>query len=198
MSESKQIPEWLRKAWKHYSRAGTFDVDMAQWLRDYPNLREVMDKPSEYFEALAIPGTTLPDGVTPALVTVRIEPKILEALKAEPREKPGPKSNNRQLTIEDKAIDLRNRANFDLLDARIEDVENVAQSYLHQFRIEGVTKGQRRRLICELHRVMLLRGKELSRPLYESICLRLGMPLPADFWTLPAEMLPRLAAGVGM
>jgi len=107
------------------------------------------------------------------------------------------KAHVRQVTVEGgKRIDIRNRANFDLLQADIREVEAVAQSYLHQFRIEGVTKGQRRRLICELHRVMLLRGKELSRPLYGSICLRLGTPLPPDFWTLPMLAQTTISSGI--
>ena len=93
------------------------------------------------------------------------------------------RSVSRQVTVGGKGVDLRNRANFDLFGADMEDVENVTHSYLHQLRSDP-TKGQRRRLICELHRVMLLRGRELSRRLYGSLCLRLGMPLPPDFWKL--------------
>jgi len=178
MSESKQIPEWLRKAWKHYSRAGTFDVDMAQWLRDYPNLREVMDKPSEYFEALAMPGTTLPDGVTPALVTVRIEPKILEALKAEPRENPGRKVSRQESVIDDEGvrhkIDLRNLRNYELLspETRPEDLETVARSYLWNMmhsKVKRVARGSQR----ELQHLILLRGKDLPADLCQLAKLRL-------------------------
>lgn len=186
---------WLKETWQHYNKAGTFDVDLAQWIAAYPNIFQDMQAPDGSFEAMWDPTcmTTLPDQKTPALVRIALTPETLKDFRAEPREKqkPGPKTNATQITVDGKETDLRNRANFDLLNGRIEDVENVAESYLHQFRIEGVTKGQRRRLICELHRVMLLRGKELSRPLYGSICLRLGMPLPPDFWHLPAGMLPK-------
>jgi hypothetical protein len=113
--------------------------------------------------------------------------KGVELSREEPKP---PRQVHRQITIEGKQIDVRNRANFDLLNARIEDVENLSQSYLHQMRSQP-TKRQRRRLTCELQRVMTLRGKDLSRPLYGSVCLRLGMPLPADFWHLPPEMLPK-------
>jgi hypothetical protein len=58
---------------------------------------------------------------------------------------------------------------------------------LHQIR-NNPTKGQRRACMCQLHRVMLLRGPELRRDLFGSICLRLGSPLPEDFWTLPCKV----------
>jgi len=115
-----------------------------------------------------------------------LTPTTWERLKEKLRERPSRKTNARQVTVEGKEFDLRNAVNFALIRGRIEDVENVAQSHLHQLR-QHTTKRQRRRLLLELHRVMLLRGEELSRPLYGSMCLRLGMPLPADFWHLPPE-----------
>jgi hypothetical protein len=60
----------------------------------------------------------------------------------------------------------------------------VTESYLHQLRNRS-TKSQRRACMCQLHRVMLLRGPQLRRDLFGSVCLRLGAPLPADFWHLP-------------
>jgi hypothetical protein len=189
LSETTRPAEWLWKTWTHYSRKGTFDIDMAQWIAVYPNLLELMGSSDGSFEALPNPGMTLEDGVTPALVTITVAPQTLEQLRAAPRERPGPKTNRTQLTIDGREIDLRNVVNASLVSARVEDVENVAHSYLHQFR-SSPTKRQRRRLTCELQRVLTLRGKDVSHPLYGSICLRLGMPLPEDFWSLPGEMLP--------
>jgi hypothetical protein len=118
---------------------------------------------------------------TPSSVVVKLTAEGGHILPRKGRREP----TVRQITLADGSkVDIRNRANFDLLIARIEEVEAVAQSYLHQYRVKGVTKGQRRRLICELHRAMLLRGKDLSRALYGSICLRVGAPLPPDFWTV--------------
>jgi hypothetical protein len=51
----------------------------------------------------------------------------------------------------------------------------------------------RHRLKAELHDIILLRGKDLPRDVYGSICLRLGMPLPPDFWHISPERLPKLA-----
>jgi len=182
-------PEWLQRAYQHYGRARKFDLDMQYWIQEYPNLLDLIHVANgPLLEALPIPGTTLEDGKTPALVTVSLMPRTLELLRAS-RQKPGPKSNRTFVTIEGREIDLRNRCNFDLFHAHIEDVENVAESYLHQLRNE-TTKGQRRACMCQLHRVLLLKGPELRRDLLGSILLRLGMSLPPDFWHLPSERVP--------
>jgi hypothetical protein len=39
---------------------------------------------------------------------------------------------------------------------------------------------------------MLLRGPQLRRDLFGSVCLPSGAPLPADFWHLPPEKLPNV------
>ena len=184
------LPEWLARAWQHYGKARSFDLDMEYWLSEYPNLLDLIDASNgSLFKALSVPGTMLDDGKTPALTTIGLMPRTLEQLKAATREKPGPKTHERQITLATgEKVDLRNRANFDLVEADPRDVDNVARSYLHQFRTRP-TKRQRRRLIIELHRVMLLKGQQLSRSLYGSICLRLGMELPPYFWHLPREML---------
>jgi hypothetical protein len=185
------VPEWLVRAWRHHGKTTQFDLDMQEWLEEYPDLSKLIEASNGVLlDAWPVPGIILEDGKTPAVYTIQLKPRTLEFLQAS-REKPGPKTHDRQITIQGKQIDLRNRANFDLLNAHIEDTENVSQSYLHQFRSEP-TKRQRRRLTCELHRVMVLRGREFSRPLYGSICLRLGIPLPEDFWCLPPEMLPNV------
>ncbi len=189
VQQETSLPEYLARSWQHHGKARSYDLEVEQWLGEYPNLLDLIDADDgSLFDARPNSGTMLDDGKTPALITIALKPRTLERLKAATRERPGPRSNNRQLTIEGKEIDLRNRANFDLVNADIRNVENLARSYMHQFRTRP-TKRQRRRLICELDRLMLLRGQELSRPLYDSICLRLGMEVPPDFWHLPSEML---------
>ena len=182
------VPEWLARAWRHHGKTSQFDMDMQRWLEEYPDLSNLIEASNgSLLDAWAAPGIILEDGKTPAVYTIQLKPRTSELLQAS-REKPGPKTHTRQVTVQGKEFDTRNGVNFALVHARIQDVENVAHSYLHQFRSDP-TKRQRRRLLLELHRVMLLRGKELSRPLYGSISLRLGMPLPEDFWCLPPEML---------
>jgi hypothetical protein len=186
VEQKPAAPEWLARTWRHHGKTTQFDLDMQQWLEEYPDLSKLI----EASNGSLLDAWPVPDGKTPAVYTIQLKPRTSELLQAS-REKPGPKTHTRQVTVEGKEFDIRNGVNFALVHARIQDVENVAHSYLHQFRSEP-TKRQRRRLLLELHRVMLLRGKELSRPLYDSISLRLGMPLPEDFWCLPPEMLPNV------
>ena len=191
-------PEWLIRTWTYAGKRQDYVALSNDWNSEYPDLATRLQDAVKVGwidgESKPLPTPENPNA-TPDTHWIRLKPRTLEILRTTTKEKPGPKTNTRQVTVEGKQIDLRNRANFDLLKAAIQDVENVAHSYLHQF-AQDPTKRQRRRLTCELQRVMTLRGQELSRSLYGSICLRLGMPLPPDFWTLPPEMLP--IVGVGM
>jgi hypothetical protein len=184
-------PEWLLRTWTFAGKKPQYEAYASDWFEEYPDLTE---RVKDATEQGLIDGVSKPlptpeyPHPTPDVHWINVKPRTLEKLKAQTREKPGPKTNATQLTIQGREIDPRNRANLDLIVADIENVENLAHSYLHQFRSEP-TKRQRRRLTCELQRVMTLRGQDLSRSLYGSICLRLGMPLPADFWHLPPEIL---------
>ena len=140
---------------------------VAQMKQDYVSYADVF------------PGAEGEDGL-PQILDVRLKPNVFRDLKeAAPR---------RQVTIDGKSVDVRNRANFDLLNADIKDVEKVAESYLSQFK-NRPTKRVRRRLTCELQRLLLLKGPLLNRELYGSICLWTGAKLPPDFFRkLPKEL----------
>jgi len=172
--------EWLRPLWILCGQKKQFEVRskdltfpggykaLLEKLKD-ANKRGVLD----YWPAF--------EGASDSYV-IRLAPGTVAAL--EETVKPAPRTPCRQITVQSREIDLRNRANFDLVVARIEDVEDVAESYLTQLRSKP-TKKQRRACTCQLQRILLLRGAELSRWLYGSISLRIGSPLPSDFWTAP-------------
>jgi hypothetical protein len=79
---------------------------------------------------------------------------------------------HRQVTVDGRAVDLRNRANFDLLNADIKDVENVAYSWLHELRTTA-NKRVKRGVKLALQRTLLLRGRQLPQDLYDTINLRI-------------------------
>lgn len=112
---------------------------------------------------------------------------LLDDLKMIPKEKPGRKSHETQITIEGKTRYMSDRVRM-ILDATPKVLADTAQGNLAQIR-NTQNKKVRRRLLAELHDIALLRGEDLPRHVYGSLCLRLGMPLPPDFWSLPPEIL---------
>jgi hypothetical protein len=78
----------------------------------------------------------------------------------------------RQITVDGRGFDLRNKANFDLAGAHIEDVVNATYGWLHEFR-NTRNKRVKRAAMLTLTRVLLLRGRELPSDLYDTINLRL-------------------------
>jgi hypothetical protein len=89
-----------------------------------------------------------------------------------------PKQPHRQITVDSVHVDLRNRANFDLANADIKDIETVAYGWLHEFRT-ATNKRVKRAAELQLQRVILLKGRKISRALYETIDLRLRGQLDA-------------------
>jgi len=198
MSES-WFPTKLVEIWELNGKRTQFDMMRKEW-------------PENYLDWMILTGKVVPtmlkawsnqdskdeDGRF-SFITVRFTPlglklmrELGEGLKMM---REGPKTHRRQITIEGKEIDLRNRANFDIAVAGIKEVEGVAQSYLTQLR-NRPNKRVRRRLKCELQRVLLMRGPELNRWLYGSVCLWTGAGMPPDFFTsTPPEGLPKLQCG---
>jgi len=74
--------------------------------------------------------------------------------------------------IDARKVDLRNRANFDLIIADIKDVESAVLAWLHEYR-STENKRVKRAAMLTLTRVLLLRGRELSTDIYDTINLRL-------------------------
>jgi hypothetical protein len=97
---------------------------------------------------------------------------LLDDLKTIHQEKPGPKTHSRQLSAGGKKFDVRSGRVHMLVDAKIQDLENVTYSLLHQLRTSNV-KVVQRRMKGELHDIMLLRGSDLPRSLYDTVNLRL-------------------------
>lgn len=115
----------------------------------------------------------------------------------QPPTRPGVKTCGRQFTATQEdgtrvKYDTRIGRVFNILHADSEVLADVAYGDLNQFR-NTQNKRVRRRLKAELRGMMLLRGRDLPRDLYGSVCLRLGMPLPPDFWHISPERLPKHA-----
>ena len=119
-------------------------------------------------------------------------PKFVEVFLEENQQKPGPKTNATQITVNGRTRYMSDRARM-ILDAQPELLAETAYEDLNRMR-NTRNKKLGRHLVAELHDIMLLRGKDLPKPLYGSLCLRLGTRLPEDFWHLPPEMLPKQAS----
>jgi len=199
--------EWLRRVWLAcggVKRKDEFDVFADDWKGElgYPALLKLLKGAEAKGYLAAIPSSTQPDIVT----HVKLFPGCLRTLeemteqKQASRQKPGPKTSTRQVTAiqEDGArikYDTRIGRVFNILHADSEVLADVAYGDLNQFR-NTQNKRVRRRLKAEVRDMMMLRGKDLPRDLYGSVCLRLGMPLPSDFWHISPERLPNYTGDV--
>jgi len=118
------------------------------------------------------------DGL-PWSVHVRIKPLVWVKMREKPR-----REVRCQIKIGKAKVDLRNQANYDLVVAKVPDLETVTGSYLTQLQ-SGPTKRQRRAILCQLLRILLLRGSDLNPWLRGQVCLWTKAPLPADYFKTP-------------
>jgi hypothetical protein len=194
--------EWLHSVWLACGGGkgkDEFEVFADDWKGElgYPALVKLLKGAEEKGYLAAIPDMIQPDIVTHVKLfpgCLRTLEEITERLKQASRDKPGPKTNARQITTTQEdgtrvKYDTRIGRVFNILHADSEVLADVAYGDLNQFR-NTQNKRVRRRLKAELRDMMMLRGKDLPRDLYGSVCLRLGMPLPSDFWHISPERLP--------
>ena len=175
---------WLTPIWEFYGKQKDFEMICGDWPDNYLELVRLLQTADQNI----VKGWPSAESGTdqaghPNAWSVRIRPLGVKMLQERPRQV------HRQVTVDGVKFDVRSRVNFELLNADIEQVHVVAESYLTQLRNKPNLR-TRKRLKCELHRVMMLRGPELRRDLYGSICLRIGADLPPDFWHIPQELLP--------
>ncbi len=147
----------LRRVWQHYGRKAEFDVHLSDWSAEEDLMQLLKDaKAANKLEAWPNRDVCDENG-NPMLVTVRLRPSTVDALRQETRQ-----PLRRQVTIEGKEIDLRNGANHEILGARIEDLASVTKSYLSNLRNDPEPKVRRASQI-RLHKVLLLRGGDFER-----------------------------------
>lgn len=169
------LPQWLLRTFDFYGRKQTYEIHAWNWEGEYPNLWQLVQDASKIgiinSRSTPDPDPRYPDG-TPNEHYIILKPTTWERLKQAVRQKPGPKTNLRQISVDDEKFDVRSGRVFMLLRARAQDLENIAYSFLHQLRTTEVEK-VRRRMRGELKDMLLLRGSDLPRPLYDTINLRL-------------------------
>jgi hypothetical protein len=179
------VPEWLIRTWTISGKKLTYDVYLNDWASEYPDLTDQVKA--------AVDAGIIDAEITPqtCLIILNRNPRTLELLRAASRERPGPKTHATQITVDGKTRYMSDRVRM-ILDADLQTLTDTAEGDLSQIR-NSRNKKVRRRMLSELHDIVLLRRIDLPRDLYGSICLRLGMPLPPDFWHISPERLPKLA-----
>jgi len=171
--------EQFRQLWRLHGCKSNFEVfrrdcvgvdwaKMIQWLKTLP----IVDAhPSAYLDSEELPVSC----------TIRVKPYTMQQLKE------GKEAPRRQITIGQTRVDLRNRANYDLVVAKVPDLETVVGSYITQLQ-SGPTKRQKRAILCQLLRVLLVRGCDLSPWLRGQVCLWTKAPLPDDYFRAPLPL----------
>jgi len=181
------VPEWLVRTWTISGKKLTYDVYLNDWASEYPDLPAQVRAAADagIIDAEITPQT--------CIIILNRNPRTVELLRVARRERPGPKTHATQITGSD-GTKYNTRSDYVrmILDADPNILTGTVEGDLSQIR-NTRNKRVRRRMVSELHDIMLLRGKDLPRDVYGSVCLRLGMPLPADFWHISPERLPKLA-----
>jgi hypothetical protein len=187
VEQEASIPEWLVRTWAISGKKLTYDVYLDDWASEYPDLTDQVK--------VAVDAGIIDAEIRPGscLIILNRNPRTHELLRGASRERPGPKTHATQITTSD-GTKYNTRSDYVrmILDADPDILTGTVEGDLSQIRNDR-NKRVRRRLKAELHDIMLLRGKDLPRDVYGSVCLRLGMPLPADFWRISPERLPKLA-----
>jgi hypothetical protein len=188
-------PEWLIRTWEYYGRKQSYDIQAWTWEGEYPNLWQLVQDAAKQGIIQVTSGSvsaTVP-GSTPNNHFVILQPVTWERLKQAVRQRPGPKTHQTQITVDGKTRYMSDRVRM-ILDADIPALVDTIEGDLDQIRNTRNMR-VRRRLKAELHDVILLRRKDVPRDVYGSVCLRLGMPLPSDFWHIPPERLGNYSTG---
>lgn len=172
----EKLPEWLIRTWNFAGRKSEYTAYELRWMDEYPNLWQLVKQAVKdgLIDARSTPepDPRYPDG-TPNEHLIMLKPRTLEMLRAATKEKPGVKTNARQVTAEDGTkFDMRSGRVYMLAKAAPEDLENITYSLLHQLRTSQV-KAVQRRMKSELHDILLLRGRDLPKSLYDTVNLRL-------------------------
>jgi hypothetical protein len=152
--ESGRIPSWLARTWRHAGRKGEFDVDLTQWLEEYPDLVKLIE---------ACDGSTIdawPRADLPQTYTIRLKPRTLELLQAQLQQKPGPKTCNRQITVDGKHVDIRNKRGLMMLNSPIENLLALAEVSIEELARE-IDPKVRRAHVMYLRDLIGFRGHEL-------------------------------------
>jgi hypothetical protein len=161
------LPAWLVRVWTHHGKGREIIVDMGLWLPEYPDLLRLIEAYSGV-DAYPHRDCLLPDGITPAACEITIKPRTLEALRALPTGKPGPKTNRTQVTVDGKAYDTRNERVFIALHATPEALNETLPLLIIQF--EGETELRVRRAIsAKLWTILTLRHNDINPDLRSKI-----------------------------
>jgi hypothetical protein len=170
-TEETFIRDTLKELWEAYEKKQEFDVCKIDFPVNWGSLvKRLLNVPSIILEAWPDKLLGFDEEGQPKVVRVRLRPHGLQQLRElQEKQKPGPKTNRTQITINGKEIDLRNRAWFDIVSAQIKDLEFVVANLLIQL-TEEPTKRVQRACTCMLQRILLLRGRDLNRELYGAVC----------------------------
>lgn len=169
---SEQPPAWLVRIWTHHGKAREIVVDMSLWLPEYPDLlRLVENYPG--IDAYPHKDCLLSDGVTPAACEITLKPRTLEALRALPTVKPGPKTHNRQATVNGFRMDLRSMVSLMIYTTSPANLADACKLWLADLRLERKAT-VRRKVRILLERAVGVRGEDmdpaLKRQIMESLC----------------------------
>jgi hypothetical protein len=172
---NKSCGDWLRAIWEHHDRKASFELNVPDWVQDYPNLMQLIqdDKRKHRIRAWPCKDYGDMDNVgTPNVIKVEITPSTLRELEP-------PETVHRQTTVSGRPFDLRNRVNQEIWMARAQDLAINCECWLRNLS-DPFSKKRNASERC-LQTALSLRGKDLEDTfpeLYATMRDALRKPLP--------------------
>jgi hypothetical protein len=170
--------EWLRPIWEYYGKKQEFDLEVNQWLGEYPDLLKLL-KGMKNTQLEAWPnlesGHSDKDCTMPAAFRVRLSPMTLARFWETAHRQPV-----RQITVNGKRHDLRNGRNYEVAISAIEDLAVTAECWMHN--LNDLNPRKRNASERFLQTTLNLRGRELEErypELYRRIRDTLTNPTPS-------------------
>jgi hypothetical protein len=151
--------DWLLEVWEYYGKGARFDLLIPNWIEKYPDIVKLIERAKASGSIEVWPslenGYMDIDCKIPNAFTIRIPPATYQALRSKVK-------HNRQATVNDQKVDMRNATGRMLIESPIENLADVARIWL--FDLEN-DENPRVRSKCRilLTRLIGFRGEELTR-----------------------------------
>jgi len=170
VSDEARVLSFLREIKDAHPGKFEFMIQSAEWIHDHPDIERLLSSASEQGLIDAFPRRDLGQNEREEWYywDITLRPKLIKVLKAEPREKPGPKTHATQTSLNGKAYDTRNERVFVALHATTEALNETLPLLIIQF--EGETELRVRRAIsAKLWTILTLRHDDINPDLRSKI-----------------------------
>jgi hypothetical protein len=157
VSDEARVLQFLREVKEANPLSVNVEVHTPEWIRDYPDIEQLIAYASDQGLVDAIPNKTTgqDEEGRSYFWSLSLRPKLVKILKAEPR------AVHRQVTVDEQKIDLRTMVGHVLATPNIQNLADACRIWLADLENEGKATARRKVRIL-LSRAIGIRGQELA------------------------------------